>query len=161
MQIQQVKDISITKAFIGIIPVIIAAFSYPLGNRKMIEVCNNKFNTFQRVFGMTLCSMPFWIIISAFGLSSAGLPSGGQVIQSLIVAIFSGIIATILFFKATDIVSGDTYKLAIIESTQAGEVIFTLLGGVFVFHDKSPTFISLIGIIIVIIGMILSSLIKS
>lgn len=161
MQIQQVKDISITKAFIGIIPVIIAAFSYPLGNRKMIEVCNNKFNTFQRVFGMTLCSMPFWIIISAFGLSSAGLPSSGQVIQSLIVAIFSGIIATILFFKATDIVSGDTYKLAIIESTQAGEVIFTLLGGVFIFHDKSPTFISLIGIIIVIIGMILSSLIKS
>lgn len=161
MQIQQAKDISITKAFIGIIPVIIAAFSYPLGNRKMIEVCNNKFNTFQRVFGMTLCSMPFWIIISAFGLSSAGLPSSGQVIQSLIVAIFSGIIATILFFKATDIVSGDTYKLAIIESTQAGEVIFTLLGGVFIFHDKSPTFISLIGIIIVIIGMILSSLIKS
>lgn len=161
MQIQQAKDISITKAFIGIIPVIIAAFSYPLGNRKMIEVCNNKFNTFQRVFGMTLCSMPFWIIISAFGLSSAGLPSSGQVIQSLIVAIFSGIIATILFFKATDIVSGDTYKLSIIESTQAGEVIFTLLGGVFIFHDKSPTFISLIGIIIVIIGMILSSLIKS
>lgn len=161
MQIQQAKDISITKAFIGIIPVIIAAFSYPLGNRKMIEVCNNKFNTFQRVFGMTLCSMPFWIIISAFGLSSAGLPSSGQVIQSLIVAIFSGIIATILFFKATDIVSGDTYKLAIIESTQAGEVIFTLLGGVFIFHDKSPTFISLIGIIIVIIGMILSSLIES
>lgn len=161
MQIQQAKDISITKAFIGIIPVIIAAFSYPLGNRKMIEVCNNKFNTFQRVFGMTLCSMPFWIIISAFGLSSAGLPSSGQVIQSLIVAIFSGIIATILFFKATDIVSGDTYKLSIIESTQAGEVIFTLLGGVFIFHDKSPTFISLIGIIIVIIGMILSSLIES
>lgn len=161
MQIQHAKDISITKSFIGIIPVIIAAFSYPLGNRKMIEVCNNKLNTFQRVFGMTLCSIPFWIIISSFGMSFVGLPSNGQVFQSLIVAVFSGIIATILFFKATDIVSDNTYRLAIVESTQSGEVIFTILAGVFIFHDKSPTFISLLGIMMVIIGMILNSLIKS
>jgi drug/metabolite transporter (DMT)-like permease len=161
MQIQQAKDISIWKAFVGIIPVIIAAFSYPLGNRKMMEICGNKFNTFQRVFGMTLCSMPFWMIISAFGLYFVGLPSSGQVIQSLIVAIFSGIIATILFFKATDIVSGNTHRLAIIESTQAGEVIFTVLAGVFLFHDNIPSSISLLGIILVIIGMVLNSLIES
>ena len=99
--------------------------------------------------------------VSIFGLFSVGSPSKGQVIQSLIVAIFSGIIATILFFKATDMVSSDTYKLAIIESTQSGEVIFTLLGGVFIFHDKAPTVISLIGIILVVTGMILNSLIKS
>ncbi|MDD3141154.1 MAG: multidrug resistance efflux transporter family protein, partial [Lachnospiraceae bacterium] len=79
----------------------------------------------------------------------------------LIVAIFSGIIATVLFFKATDIVSNNTHKLAVIESTQSGEVIFTLLGGVFIFHDKIPTLIGLIGIILVVIGMILNSLIES
>ena len=141
-------------------PVILAAFAYPLGNRKMMEVCGDRFNTFQRVFGMTLCSMPFWIIISISGVLSVGLPSKGQIVQSLIVAVFSGIIATILFFKATDIVSSDTHKLAVIESTQSGEVIFTLLGGVFIFHDKIPTLIGLIGIMLVIIGMILNSLIK-
>ena len=160
MQFEEAKGISSLKILLGIIPVIVAAFAYPLGNRKMIEVCGNKFNTFQRVFGMTLCSMPFWIIISISGVLSAGLPSKGQVVQSLIVAVFSGVIATILFFKATDIVSNDTHKLAVIESTQSGEVIFTLLGGVFIFHDKIPTLIGLIGIMLVVIGMILNSVIE-
>jgi len=161
IQFQQAKDISALKALIGCLPVILAAFSYPLGNRKMIEVCNNRFSTFQRVFGMTLCSMPFWIIISSFSLLTVGLPSEGQVVQSFLVAVFSGIIATILFFKATDIVSSDTHMLAVVESTQSGEVIFTLLGGVFIFHDKIPTLIGLMGIMLVVIGMILNSLIKS
>ncbi|OOM75371.1 hypothetical protein CLPUN_33170 [Clostridium puniceum] len=161
MQFEEGKSISGLKTLVGIIPVILAAFSYPLGNRKMMEACENKLNTFQRVFGMTLCSMPFWIIVSIFGVLTVGLPSKGQVLQSLIVALFSGIIATILFFKATDMVSHDIHKLAVIESTQSGEVIFTLLGGVFIFQDKIPTLIGLIGIIIVIIGMILNSLIKS
>lgn len=161
MQIEQARDISAMNTLVGIISVVIAAFSYPLGNRKMMEVCDNKFNTFQRVFGMTLCSMPFWIVISMFGLCFTGLPSRQQAIQSLIVAVFAGIIATILFFKATDIVSTNTYELAIIESTQSGEVIFTTLAGVFLFHDNIPSLISLIGIALVIIGMILNSFLSS
>ena len=161
IQFEETRDISLLEILLGVLPVILAAFSYPLGNRKMMEVCSNKFNTIQRVFGMTLCSMPFWTIISISGLLSVGLPSKEQIIQSLIVAIFSGIIATILFFKATDMVRNNTHKLAVIESTQSGEVIFTLLGGIFIFHDKSPTLIGLIGLIIVVIGMILNSLIKS
>lgn len=161
MQFEEAKDISALEILLGMLPVIIAAFAYPLGNRKMMEVCGNRFSTFQRVFGMTLCSMPFWIIISISGVLSVGLPSKGQIVQSLIVAVLSGIIATILFFKATDMVRSDTHKLAVIESTQSGEVIFTLLGGVFIFHDKIPTLIGLIGIILVVIGMILNSLIKS
>lgn len=161
MQFEEAKDISWLEIVLGIIPVILAAFSYPLGNRKMMEVCGDKFNTFQRVFGMTLCSMPFWIIISIYGILSVGMPSKGQILQSLIVAVFSGIVATILFFKATDIVSNNTHKLAVIESTQSGEVIFTLLGGVFIFHDKIPTLIGLIGIMLVVVGMILNSIIES
>lgn len=161
MQFEEFRRIQDYRVLLGIIPVIIAAFSYPLGNRKMIELCGNSFTTIERVFGMTLCSMPFWIIISIYGLFKVGLPSYGQAVQSFIVAIFAGIIATILFFKATDIVNKDPHKLAVIESTQAGEVIFTLLGGVFLFHDKIPTFIGLIGILLVALGMILNSIIRS
>jgi drug/metabolite transporter (DMT)-like permease len=161
MQFEEAKNATFLEALLGIIPVILAAFAYPLGNRKMMEVCDNKFTTFQRVFGMTLCSMPFWILISSYASLSIGLPSKGQIIQSLMVAVFSGIIATILFFKATDIVSSDTHKLAVVESTQSGEVIFTLLGGVFIFHDKIPTLLGLIGTLLVVLGMILNSLIKS
>lgn len=161
MQFEEVRKIQDFKVLFGIIPVIIAAFSYPLGNRKMIELCGNSFTTIERVFGMTLCSMPFWIIISISGLFAVGLPSYGQAIQSFIVAIFSGIIATILFFKATDLVNKNVHNLAVIESTQAGEVVFTLLGGVFLFHDKIPTFIGFIGISLVVIGMILNSINRS
>lgn len=161
MHFSEIKSQANLSSILGIIPVIIAAFAYPLGNRKMIEVCENKFTTFQRVFGMTLCSMPFWIIISASGLLSVGLPSKGQVLQSLIVAIFSGVIATILFFKATDIVSKNSNQLAVIESIQSGEVVFTVLGGIIFFNDTLPTTISLIGLILVVLGMILNSFIKS
>ena len=158
MLFEEAKHISILKAFLVIIPVLVAAFAYPLGNRKMMEVCDNNLNTIQRVFGMTLCSIPFWLILSIYGVSSVGFPSSEQLFQSFLVAIFSGVIATILFFKATDIVSKDAHKLAVIESTQSGEVIFTLLGGIFMLHDRIPTLIGMIGITLVIVGMILNSL---
>ncbi|ALS17151.1 MULTISPECIES: DMT family transporter [Clostridium] len=161
MYIEEATDISLLNTMLVIIPVIIAAFSYPLGNRKMMEICDSNINTIQRVFGMTLCSMPFWIIISLLGISNSGLPGKSQLIQSFIVAVFSGIIATILFFKATDIVKDNSHNIAIIESTQAGEVVFTLLGGILLFHDTIPTTLSLIGLIIVVLGMILNSFVRS
>ncbi|WP_455810051.1 DMT family transporter [Clostridium butyricum] len=161
MYIEEATDISLLNTMLVIIPVIIAAFSYPLGNRKMMEICDSNINTIQRVFGMTLCSMPFWIIISLLGISNSGLPGKSQLIQSFIVAVFSGIIATILFFKATDIVKDHSHNIAIIESTQAGEVVFTLLGGILIFHDTVPTTLSLIGLIIVVLGMILNSFVRS
>ncbi|MCQ2017727.1 DMT family transporter [Clostridium butyricum] len=161
MYIEEATDISLLNTILVIIPVIIAAFSYPLGNRKTMEICDSNINTIQRVFGMTLCSMPFWIIISLLGISNSGLPGKSQLIQSFIVAVFSGIIATILFFKATDIVKDNSHNIAIIESTQAGEVVFTLLGGILIFHDTVPTTLSLLGLIIVVLGMILNSFVRS
>ncbi len=161
IQFEEAKKITDRNMLAGVVPVIIAAFAYPLGNRKMIEVCSKKLNTIQRVFGMTLCSMPFWIVISVCGLCRTGIPGGGQIIQSFVVAVFAGIIATLLFFKATDLVSHDVSKLAVIESTQSGEVIFTLLGGIFIFHDRIPTIIGFLGILIVVAGMILNNLFQT
>ncbi|WP_309245231.1 multidrug resistance efflux transporter family protein [Clostridium estertheticum] len=59
--------------------------------------------------------------------------------HSLLVAVFSGIITTILFYKATEL--SDARMLAVVESIHSDEVIFTLLGGVFIFHDKIPRLI--------------------
>ncbi|MDA3731927.1 multidrug resistance efflux transporter family protein [Niameybacter massiliensis] len=158
MQLEEAKSLSLSECLTGMAPVLVAAFAYPLGNRKMIELCDNKLSTIERVFGMTLCSLPFWLIISLFGTISVGFPSQDQLIQSFIVAIFSGIIATVLFFKATDLVSGDTHKLAIIESTQAGEVIFTLLGSILFSNDSLPSSIAILGLSLVVVGMILNSM---
>lgn len=157
MQIDNIHSISISKTLLGVFLVILAAFAYPLGNRKMMEICENKLSTIQRVFGMTLCSMPLWILLSTINLLRNNFPSSSQIYQSLIVAVFSGVIATILFFKATDLVKNNTHNLAIIESTQAGEVLFSILGGVLIFGDKNPSVIGYFGIILIVIGMMLNS----
>ncbi len=158
MQIPNLENLSGGRAVEALIPIVIAAFSYPLGNRKMMEVCGNRLNTFQRVFGMTLCSMPFWLILSAIAYGRVGLPSSGQTLQSVCVALFSGVIATVLFFRATDLVRHDQKKLALIEATQCGEVLFTLLGGILILGDSVPAPIGFAGILLIVAGMVLNSL---
>lgn len=137
--------------------VLIAAFSYPLGNRKAMRLCAGRFTTLQRVFGMTLASMPFWLLLSVAGLLTVGPPPPSQVLQTFIVALSSGIVATLLFFGATDLVHGDMHRLAAVESTQAGEVVFTLLGGVLVFGDRVPGSLGFLGLALVVGGMTLNS----
>lgn len=146
--------------FIAFGLILIGAFSYPLGNRKMMAVCGEELTTTQRVFGMTLCSMPFWLVLSGVAYARVGLPSGGQMLQSLIVALFAGVIATILFFEATNLVKKSPKQLAVIEATQSGEVVFTLIGGLLFLGDPMPDMLGFVGIVIVVIGMIGNSLIS-
>jgi len=157
IQQRATENIGFIKLIIGILPVLIAAFAYPLGNRKMMSICGARLDVYQRVLGMTIASIPFWLLLSWYGVATVGLPSSGQLIQSLIVAVFSGIIATVLFFYATDQAKGNPKKLAVVEATQAGEVAFTLIGEVVFLGGVLPTGWPLIGIIIVIVGMILHS----
>lgn len=143
---------------VALLMVVIAAFSYPLGNRKMMQLTDGRLSTVQRVFGMTLCSMPFWIVCAVISFVISGAPSSSQCIQSFCVALFSGVIATILFFKATDIVKNNPKQLAVIEATQSGEVIFTLILGILVLKDGMPEPIAFVGILLIITGMIANSL---
>ena len=139
--------------------ILLAAFAYPLGNRKMMVHCKeDQLSTTQRVFGMTLMSTPFWLLLSVFAGVGAGLPSSGQILQSLIVAVFSGVVATLLFFEATNLVKHNHKQLAVVEATQAGEVLFTLLGGCLFLGDRLPSLLGFLGIAIVTIGIIGNSL---
>lgn len=157
VQFENFKAISLKDGLYGIIPVIVGAFAYPLGNRKMMMVVKNRLNSTQRVFGMTLCSLPFWVIISFLGFHTSGIPSTNQIVSSLFVAVFSGVIATTIFFKATDSVKHNPHKLAIVEATQATEIVFTILGGV-VLGTNMPTSFSILGIGIIMIGIVISNL---
>ena len=80
-----------------------------------------------------------------------------QSIQSLLVAISSGVIATVLFFKATDLVRGDMQKLAAVEATQAMEVLFALAGEIAILSIALPSVLSWLGIMIVMAGIALHS----
>jgi drug/metabolite transporter (DMT)-like permease len=157
MQVEQANSLSTKEMLLGIIPVVIASFAYPLGNRKMMEVCGDRLDAYQRVLGMTLASLPFWLLLSLYGFFTAGAPSTDQTIQSILVAICSGVIATILFFKATDMVKGNMQKLAAVEATQSMEVLFAVAGELILLSSPLPTLLSWIGMFIIMIGMILHS----
>ena len=92
-----------------------------------------------------------------YGLLRSGIPNNNQIIQSFIVALFSGIIATWLFFKATDLVRKDMKKLAAVESTQSGEIVFSVLGEIILLGGAFPDIFAIFGLFIVIFGMIIHS----
>ncbi len=157
IQTQQNSGLTLSMILYGILPVAIASFAYPLGNRKMMEVCGGRLDTFQRVFGMTLATIPVWLLVAARGYVTVGAPSQDQVIQTFIVAISSGVIATTLFFVATDMVRNSHQKLAAVEATQSTQVLFVLIGEVILLSTPLPNGVGMFGLFIIIVGMLLHS----
>lgn len=157
IQIPNANSVDTRTLWLGILPVIVAAFAYPLGNRKMMDLLQGRLDTFQRVLAMTLMTIPVWIGFAVYAMLTVGPPSMNQVIQSLIVAVSSGVIATTLFFMATDLVQHDQGKLAAVEATQSTELIFAMIGEMLILHIALPGTLSLIGILVIIVGMGLHS----
>ncbi|WP_071393000.1 DMT family transporter [Bacillus tuaregi] len=157
MQMEHAKEITLKELLLGALPMLISAVAYPLGNRKMMEVSGGKLHTFERVLGMTIASLPFWLLLAVFGLFTEGVPSSSQTIQSGMVALFAGVIATVLFFRATDLVRGQMTKLAAVEATQSVAVLFALLGELFLLSAAVPSPLSWAGMLMVILGMVLHS----
>lgn len=139
---------------VGLISV--ASVAYPLGNRKMMDVCGEDLDTPQRVLGMTICSVPFWLVLSGVALADSGFPSMSQTTQSFLVAVFSAVIATLLFFQATNLAKHDPKQLSLAEGTIAGEIIFTLMGGVLLLGDAIPSPVQFLGIGVIIVGLLLN-----
>ena len=55
-----------------LILIVIATFSYPLGNRMTMDGCPKHLTSMQRIFGMTLCSMPFWAVCAVWAGTQSG-----------------------------------------------------------------------------------------
>lgn len=160
MQWGQAGRLSPEKIVIGAVPIILAAFAYPLGNRKMMEFTGKRLDTFQRVLGMTFASLPFWLLLSIYGWCTSGPPGLEQMVQSAIVAVSAGVIATVLFFYATELVKSNIQKLASVEATQSMEVVFALIGELALLNAAAPSFLSWLGILLVVAGMVIHSYIS-
>lgn len=160
-QIEHAEAVPVKGLILTIIPLLISSISYPLGNRKMMQVVDGALNPIQRTLGMTIASLPFWILLAIFGVFTYDAPSSGQIFQTFIVAITSGVIATILYFFATDMVRHDNHKLAGVESTSSAEIIFALIGELLFLGAVFPSLISWIGIFLVIAGIILHSVVAT
>jgi drug/metabolite transporter (DMT)-like permease len=144
-------------AWLALASVTLAAFLYPLGNRAILlhlEKTGETLNATQRVFGMTLASQPFWLVIAAWAGHAAGTPSGGQVLLAGGVALFAGTIATILFFQATAMVQDDPATLGAVEAMQAAELLFSTALGVAFLGERLPHGWAAAGALLVVAGIV-------
>ncbi len=140
--------------------VVLAAFLYPLGNRMLLlhlEKTGTRINAAQRVFGMTLCSWPLWLLLTVIALFTIGPPTGREILLAGGVALFSGVIATVLFFAATDRVRSKPTALAAVEAMQAAELLFATVIGATFLDEAWPHGYSAIGAVAIIVGIALFS----
>jgi len=152
---------SFKELWIGGVPVLIAAFCYPIGNQLVWEANNgNSFlpriddplveNPFHKVLLLSWGSVPFWFILVA--IIRPQLPSTGQIFNTFLVALFSGVIATSLFLMARN-KSSRPSQLAAVDATQSSEVIFALVGEIVILNAPLPDGLSIAGMCLVFIGL--------
>lgn len=148
----------------GTLPVIGAAFAYPLGNQLVWESRHGRGGSVPppydpamersivRLLLMVLGSVPFWILLVA--AAAPPPPSPGQLINTALVALFSGVIATSLFLRARHH-AATPYELAAVDSTQSAEVLFSLAGEIVFLHGAYPRAAGSVGICLVVGGLVL------
>lgn len=109
-------------------------------------------NAFNKVWLMTLGSLPFWLLLGV--IIRPEMPRASQLFNTLLVAILAGVGATSIFFYARE-QAVTSSEVAGVDSTQASEVIFALIGGILLLNNALPSAMGLIGIGLIILGLIL------
>ncbi len=160
----QSETASLHDLLLGGLPVLIAAFAYPLGNQMLWEAQRNGTkkipriddpllqDPFIRILLLTMGTLPFWLLL--YLITAPPAPTVGQLLNTGLVALFSGVIATSLFLHARHQAS-NSYELAAIDSTQSSEVLFSLLGEIIFLHGGLPGPKGSIGVILAVIGLTL------
>jgi drug/metabolite transporter (DMT)-like permease len=130
---------------------LVAAFLWPLGNRKLLyhlDVREVKLDPMQRVLGMTIGSLPVQLALAIYGYISSGPPSALQLQSSLVAVVFSGILGSILFYKAMQLAGKHPILLLTVEATQVTGVLFTLLAEIIIKGAKWPGIFASLGFLI-------------
>ena len=106
------------------------------------------------VFGLLgpLVSLPFWLLVVL--IAQPPPPASGQVINTLLVAIFSGVIATSLFLAARHL-ARSAYALAAVDATQSAEVVFSVAGEALLLGGALPGALGWAGIGLTVVGQVL------
>ncbi len=147
---------------LGGLPVLGAAFCYPFGNQLVWEANHGHHkrvpkidspileDVFNKVLLMTLGSLPLWIILIV--LIHPPLPASSQIMNTALVALFSGVFATGIFLFARNL-AANSNELAAVDATQSSEVIFALMGGILFLGGKMPNGVSLFGLGLILMGL--------
>jgi len=156
MQVENVRGGIDERALLGFVLVLLSTVLYPLGNRKILLFLEGgavRPSAMQMVFGMSLGSMPLWLVFAAIGGATVDGPTAGQWVGTLAVALLAGIVATGLFYRALAIAGRDATLLGAVEATQSAEVIATVLVEVAILGAPLPSATSWIGIALVVLGI--------
>ncbi len=162
VNLEHASSAPVRDVMLSALPVLVAAFAYPIGNQMVWEAKEggNRLipdiqhpimdDGFARVLLMTLGSIPYWLVLLI--LVSPPPPSSGQYLNTAMVALFSGVIATTLFLHARHRCSRP-YELAAVDATQSMEVVFSLIGEIVFLHGAFPTPVGAVGIFLTIAGL--------
>jgi drug/metabolite transporter (DMT)-like permease len=154
---------SLRDVLFSALPVLVAAFAYPLGNQLVWEARLGHHpripkidhpildNGFARVLLLTLGSLPFWTALLLVRFPPA--PSSGQVLSTALVALLSGVIATTIFLYARHLCR-QPYEIAAVDATQSMEVVFSLLGEILFLGGALPGVLGIAGVALTIIGLV-------
>ncbi|MDJ0781432.1 MAG: multidrug resistance efflux transporter family protein [Desulfosarcinaceae bacterium] len=163
VNIQRGDRIQLGELLLGALPVVVAAFCYPIGNQLVWEARNGNRrlpdithplvdDAFNKVLLLSLGSVPFWLLLLV--VLHPPPPSKGQLINTALVALSSGIIATSLFLLARSKARHPS-QLAAVDATQSSEVIFAMAGEWLLLGAPLPTPIAGVGILLVFTGLLL------
>jgi drug/metabolite transporter (DMT)-like permease len=147
----------------GVIPVVVAAFAYPVGNQLLNFAKHGNHRLIPHIDSpmlqhsptcvmlMTMGSIPFWAALLL--ITAPPPPLSNQIIHTGIVAVSSGIVATSLFYKARNATTSP-YVISAVDATQSGEVVFSLVGEIIILNGALPELTGCIGITIVVLGIV-------
>lgn len=170
VNVEQASATSLHEVLWGALPVLVAAFAYPFGNQLVWEARAGE-KTFVpaidhpamddalcRVLLLTLGSLPLWGALILFVAPPP--PSTGQVVQTAVVALCSGVIATSLFLVARH-TARSTAELAAADCTQSMEVVFSLAGEAVLLGHAMPGTLGWMGIGLTMLGLMLYVTVQS
>ncbi|MBN2964301.1 multidrug resistance efflux transporter family protein [Sulfurospirillum sp. T05] len=162
VNLSHTQSITAQTLLLGALPVFIAAFCYPFGNQLVWEASRGKHahlphisspllaNAFVKVLVMSMGSFPLWavLILSV----QPPMPSGAQVFQTALVALFSGVVATSIFLFARSLAHTPS-ELAGVDASQSSQVVFALLGGMVFLDSPLPSMVAFAGLGLIGLGL--------
>ncbi|MGE4293302.1 MAG: multidrug resistance efflux transporter family protein [Desulfovibrio sp.] len=169
VNLEQAGSAPLGHILLGALPVLLAAFAYPFGNQLVWEARNGGSaripalnstpetrrvmdDPFCRVLLLTLGSIPLWLALIA--ATHPPLPAAGQLLNTFLVALFSGVLATSLFLAARH-AAATSAQLAAVDCTQSMEVIFSLAGEITLLGAALPGALGWSGIALTMFGLVL------
>lgn len=171
VNMEQATAMPLKNVLLGALPVVVAAFAYPFGNqmvweargvfdqegeflRRFIPTIEHPVmgDAICRVLLLTLGSLPLWIALIL--IMEPPMVSSGQVLKTLLVALFSGVMATSLFLTARHMARTPS-ELAAADCTQSMEVVFSLAGEALLLGGLLPGTMGWMGIMLTLLGLVL------